>query len=360
MAVISTGQITIVDYNDAVSLSGYISANQVLTQIYNPDNSAYSPSYATTNMVLTPSLFASVTGANDVIASANITSIKWFDGTTEIVTGGSYILAAFTTGQNRPLTIKANILTGSTMAKTFRCEVTYVDTHTAASLIHTSTITISRVNNGGGAAIAQIVQPDGNVFKNGGGTSLRAEAQLLRSAGNDTTNNTYKWYRLEGASYVEITSANAAGITGYTTATITIPATAVDGLESFKAEITDTDPASGTTGQKFPAFATFIDQTDPIQVNMVSSAGDVLKNGVGSTVITARLFQSGAEIDAYVEGKLESAYTYIYKWYRSNKDGTPDANFGGASIAYKTGKRLTVDQSNVDVKATFTVEVESR
>ena len=360
MAVISTGQITIVDYNDAVSLSGYISANQVLTQIYNPDNSAYSPSYATTNMVLTPSLFASVTGANDVIASANITSIKWFDGTTEIVTGGSYILAAFTTGQNRPLTIKANILTGSTMAKTFRCEVTYVDTHTAASLIHTSTITISRVNNGGGAAIAQIVQPDGNVFKNGGGASLRAEAQLLRSAGNDTTNNTYKWYRLEGASYVEITSANAAGITGYTTATITIPATAVDGLESFKAEITDTDPASGTTGQKFPAFATFIDQTDPIQVNMVSSAGDVLKNGVGSTVITARLFQSGAEIDAYVEGKLESAYTYIYKWYRSNKDGTPDANFGGASIAYKTGKRLTVDQSNVDVKATFTVEVESR
>ena len=360
MAVISTGQITIVDYNDAVSLSGYISANQVLTQIYNPDNSAYSPSYATTNMVLTPSLFASVTGANDVIASANITSIKWFDGTTEIVTGGSYILAAFTTGQNRPLTIKANILTGSTMAKTFRCEVTYVDTHTAASLIHTSTITISRVNNGGGAAIAQIVQPDGNVFKNGGGPSLRAEAQLLRSAGNDTTNNTYKWYRLEGASYVEITSANAAGITGYTTATITIPATAVDGLESFKAEITDTDPASGTTGQKFPAFATFIDQTDPIQVNMISSAGDVLKNGVGSTVITARLFQSGAEIDAYVEGKLESAYTYIYKWYRSNKDGTPDANFGGASIAYKTGKRLTVDQSNVDVKATFTVEVESR
>ena len=360
MAVISTGQITIVDYNDAVSLSGYISGNQVLTQIYNPDNSAYTPNYETSNMVLTPSLFASVTGATEVIASANVTKIEWYDGATKIVTGGSYSLPAFVTGQNRPLTIKSNVLTASIMAKTYRCEITYVDTHTAAELIHTAAITISRVNNGGGAAIAQIVQPDGNVFKNGGGTSLRAEAQLLRSAGNDTTNNTYKWYRLEGSNYVEITSANAAGITNYTTATITIPATAVDGLESFKVEITDADPNSGTTGQKFPAFATFIDQTDPIQVNLVSSAGDVLKNGVGSTVITARLFQSGAEIDPYVEGKLESAYTYIYKWYRAKKDGTPDTAFGGAGIAYKTGKRLAVDQGNVDVKATFTVEVESR
>ena len=51
------GQFTIVDYNDALTLTGYIGSNLAKTQMYNPDNDTYSPNWASTNVVLTPSLY---------------------------------------------------------------------------------------------------------------------------------------------------------------------------------------------------------------------------------------------------------------------------------------------------------------
>ena len=50
------GQFTIIDYNDALTLTGYIGANLAKTQMYNPDNGSYTPDWKTKNLVLTPSL----------------------------------------------------------------------------------------------------------------------------------------------------------------------------------------------------------------------------------------------------------------------------------------------------------------
>ena len=47
------GQFTIVDLNDAVTLTGFINSNLAKTQMYNPDNDSYTPDWATTNLVLT-------------------------------------------------------------------------------------------------------------------------------------------------------------------------------------------------------------------------------------------------------------------------------------------------------------------
>jgi len=350
MPIVSTGQITIVDYNDAVSLSGYIGANQALTQIYNPDNSTYSPNYPTANLILTPSLFASITGGSDIIATSVIKGIKWFDGATEIVAGTSYLYPAFVSGQNRLLTVKANILAGAVMAKTFMCEIIYTDAVTGSDLTYRTSITINRINNGGGVTLAQVTTPIGMVFKNGGGTSLTAKAELLRASGIDTTGNTYSWHRLVSGVWTLINATTPVGTTGYTTDTLTIPASAVNGVQMFRASIVDNDSASPTYNQTFTSTCTMIDQTDPIQVIVTSSAGDVLKNGVGSTTLTAKLFQAGAEIDVAGSG-------YPYKWFKANKDGVSDANFGGAGIAFKAGKTLTVGGADVDVKAIFTVEV---
>lgn len=350
MPIVSTGQITIVDYNDAVSLSGYIGANQALTQTYNPDNSTYSPNYPTANLIFTPSLFASITGGTDVIATSAVKSIKWFDGAVEVVANTSYGLAAWTSGQNRPLTVKANILAGAVTAKTFMCEIIYTDVVTNSDLTYRTSITVNRINNGGGITLAQVTTPLGMVFKNGGGTSLTAKSELLRASGIDVTNNTYSWHRLVGAVWTLINATTPVGTTGYTTDTLTIPASAVTGVQMFRATIVDNDSASPTYNQSFTATCSIIDQTDPIQVNVTSSAGDVLKNGVGSTTLTAKLYQAGAEIDS-------AGSAYPYKWYKSNKDGVPDANFGGAGIAFKSGKTLAVGGADVDVKAVFTVEV---
>lgn len=35
------GQFTIIDYNDALTLTGYIGSNLAKTQMYNPDNDSY-------------------------------------------------------------------------------------------------------------------------------------------------------------------------------------------------------------------------------------------------------------------------------------------------------------------------------
>ena len=350
LPIISTGQITIVDYNDAVSLSGYIGANQALTQVYNPDNATYTPNYPTANLILTPSLFTSLTGGTDVIATTAVKSIKWFDAGTEVTNGATYTYPVFTSGQNRLLTVKLNIMAGAVMAKTFLCEIVYTDAVTASDLTYKTSITINRINNGGGVTIAQVTTPSGMVFKNGGGTSLTAKAELLRASGLDTTNNTYTWQKMITGVWTTLITGNALGATGFATDTLTIPATAVVGLVMFRCNIVDNDSASPTFNQTFTASCTIVDQTDPIQVNITSSAGDVLKNGVGSTTLTAKLFQAGAEIDV-------AGVAYPYKWYKANQTGTPDANFGGAGIAFKTGKTLAVGGADVDVKAIFTVEV---
>ena len=358
---LATGQFTIVDYNDAQSFSAYISSNRALTQIYNPDNSTYSPNFTSSTLILTPSLFTSANGSTDVITSAAVQSIKWFDGSTEITAGTNYGLNAFVSKSNRPLTIKGNILSGAITAKTIQCEITYLDAHLNQVIPIRASITINRVNNGGGTTIAQITTPNGNIFKNStvpnGVPALTAEASLLRASGPDITDNTYAWFRLTAGAYVRITSANAQGITGYDTQILTIPPSGVDGLESFRVDITDKDNASGTLNQVFQAYVTVVDQTDPLQVQIISTAGDVLKNGQGSTILYPRVFRSGDEIDAK---------QYTYYWYAADKTGAPVANFGGAGIPHKVGVdttspvrigTLTVDHTMVNEKAIFTVEV---
>ncbi|PFY28495.1 hypothetical protein COL54_34660, partial [Bacillus toyonensis] len=76
MGVIASGQITLIDLNDAKSLTGYIGSNQAKVQIFNPNGNTYTPNWATNNMILTPSLFVSGT-ATDIIGQAK--SITWYE-----------------------------------------------------------------------------------------------------------------------------------------------------------------------------------------------------------------------------------------------------------------------------------------
>lgn len=69
------GQFTIIDYNDALTLTGYIGSNLAKTQMFNPDNSTYSPDWSSTNLVLTPSLYVIGT-TTDQITSTNVQSVN--------------------------------------------------------------------------------------------------------------------------------------------------------------------------------------------------------------------------------------------------------------------------------------------
>lgn len=353
------GQFTIIDYNDALTLTGYIGSNQAKTQMFNPDNSTYTPDWSKTNLVLTPSLYIIGT-TTDQITSANVTSVQWFIGsnTTAITTGGNYALSG---AKNHILTVKGNTMSGLPGID-YRCVITYKDSNSGLSITHPLTISFSRVVNGGGIVDLLVSTPKGNVFKNEEITSLTAKAELWRGSSIDTTNVSYKWAIMDSS----VTSTSSTGYdadfgtgwkklsdtsgkyTGTTTATLTVYAAAVDSYAVFKCVAKDTDSTSATYNSTFNDVATFIDNSDPIQVIITSTGGDVFKNGQGTTVLTAVVYQAGEEIDSKGAG--------TYTWTKYNKDGAIDTSWG--TSGKKTGKTLSVSTSDVQTKATFMVVVE--
>lgn len=353
---LATGQISIIDYNDALTLTGFIGSNHPKTQMFNPDNGTYTPNWASTNAVLTPSLYKLGT-TTDIITSVEVTSVKWYEAgsSTAITSTGNYSLSG---AKSHILTIKANVLAGLP-AKDWICEVNYRDATTGLNLVHKISISFSRVVNGGGITDAIAFAPDGNVFKNSTVTSLKGQCDLWRGSTIDTTLVSYQWYMQDssvstdqggGIGWRKLTET-ANSTTGVTTNTITIFASAVSSFGVFKCIIKDTDSASNTYNQTFVDTISFIDNSDPIQVSILSSGGDVFKNGVGSTTLTAKLFQAGAEIDT-------AGTKYTYKWFKYDKNGNLVNNFGGTGVNFKAGKTLNVGDADVDVKATFSVEVE--
>jgi len=365
MAIICTSDYTISDFNDAISLSGYISSNLAHTQIYNPDNDSYTPNWSSTNLVLTPQLFVTST-TSDVIATAAVTSVKWYlnseSSGNRITNGGNYALSGT---KSHILTVKANVLAGVNNVK-YICVIEYHDSTTDLDLTHKMDVTFTRVSSGSGITTAVCVAPEGNIFKNDTVQSLKATCDLYRGSTIDTTNVSYKWAMMDSS----VTSSSSDGYdadfgvgwkkltnttnmyTGCTTRELTIYADAVASLAVLKCIITDTDSTSNTYNGKFFGTVTFTDLSDPVQMTIVSSAGDRFLNGQGSTVLTARLFQAGAEIDA------SSPYLYQYKWYKFDASGVMYSDFGGTGVSYKTGKTLNVGSADVTGKATFRCEVE--
>ncbi|USK43718.1 phage tail spike protein [Cytobacillus oceanisediminis] len=80
-----------------------------------------------------------------------------------------------------------------------------------------------------------------------------------------------------------------------------------------------------------------------VLVSIFSSSGNVFKNGVGSTALTARTFLSGAEVDA--DGTF-----YTYAWSKHDKDGNP-------VLFEEAGKSITVSATDIDEKAIYVVDV---
>ena len=179
------GQFTIIDYNDALTLTGYIGSNLAKTQMYNPDNDSYSPDWTSKNLVLTPSLYVIGT-TTDQITSSAVTSVKWYIGssTTAITSSGSYALSG---AKSHILTVKGNVMAGLPGID-YRCVVTYKDASTGLSITHPLTISFSRVVNGSGIVDLLVTTPSGNVFKNSEVASLTAR----RNCGADL-----RWMQLK-------------------------------------------------------------------------------------------------------------------------------------------------------------------
>lgn len=80
--------------------------------------------------------------------------------------------------------------------------------------------------------------------------------------------------------------------------------------------------------------------------SITSSAGNIFKNGIGTTELTANAFLSGLEYDA-------DGTKYTYTWSKHDKTGNLVPSF------IKTGKTITVSANEIDEKATYVVLVKN-
>ena len=177
------------------------------------------------------------------------------------------------------------------------------------------------------------------------------KAELVRSSGVDTSGLQYKWYSVSSAgvathlwsgvagvaNYGLKTTAIGAAPTGtsanlgaatfttagatanntYTTAgapgynTLIIGEGAVTGFQLFKVEVFDS--ADNATAV-YTAYFTVNDVSDPYAVTIASSNGDRLLNGLGSTTLTAKVYNGSVEISGYTG--------WTFDWYFRNSVGT--------------------------------------
>lgn len=341
---IARGQITIVDLNDAKSLSMYLGSSQALTQIFNKENSSYVPNWTLTPfLVITPELYVSGTITN-VISRLKAAP-------TYTINGGAITAFGGTVSSTSPyaLTIKNNMTAVSQMK--VECSGVYVDPDTGLETAVKSVIQFTKTENAGQLICAISYAPKGNVFKNGQSGTLTAHCDLWRGSTIDTDKVAYQWHKLKtDGTWESLAASNSYGITGTTTNEITIPASAVLNFESFKCVIKDTDPASGTLNTSVSDIISFSDLSDPYVIEVTSTTGDKLINGQGSTTLDVKIWQDGQLFtDAASDAK------FVFSWKKYKKDGTQDAAWGTSGV--KTGRTLPVTAADVDVKSTFIVEL---
>lgn len=151
MAIMASGQLTLVDINDSKQLQAYLNSSQPKTQIFNPNGSTYTPHWPTSKPVLTPQMFIAGT-STDIMTSAK--STKWFiDGVELTASTTDYTLAS---SGVKTLTINTNVLT-SVNSKLFTCEVVYTDTATnfdVSARAEIEFVKVSAGTNGAGGANA--------------------------------------------------------------------------------------------------------------------------------------------------------------------------------------------------------------
>lgn len=370
MGIIAAGQITVVDVSDAPVLNAFITASKPTTQVYSQSSGSYNPSYASTPQALTLNLTKAGSTASIV---GGISSLHWYvvDGSskTEITSKDNTTNEYISGGHNESLTTKIN-LSVNKGSKRFEASGTWRDPLTGLDVQFSAQIDLFLTQIGKESQVLNVYAGNGNTFRNNTPASLTVNADLYR--GNELTNGNkqFKFFYQD----TSITSSSAAGYdadggigwhlcsrttTGQTpnvepTATttsqgiLTVTAAAVVNAQTFKAVCIN--KGGNYNGTKTSGLCTLVDMSDPYSLMLDSSAGNIFKNRQGSTVLKARLYRSGEELDTEGKGKT-------YKWTKYDKNGVMDANFGGSGNAYKTGKSITVNASEIAAKANYKCEV---
>lgn len=388
MSIVSTGQLTIVDQNDARPITAFVSASGSVQQVYTKDEStvSYNPDWVASPLTLTARVYIGGVGASQEVA-ALLTNRKW-----SLTFDGASVSSATTYSIN-----SNTFLTEAESSKTVYFQGDYTDPVTGLSTRVNAQITLNQVKTGTNAVYLQI-QGNNVIEESPTGTKnvVRLFADLIRAAGVDTSGVTYRWRKspfgladvLDGNypnianKYGFLTTAqveadrsaalvstgaigqyNGAAISttnlpdatnlalGTTaggwnnTKGILISENAVTDLAVYQVEARDAD------GMIYQTFFTIYDVSDPYETRLVSSTGDKLQNGQGSSDVYPRIYNGSTEVTDL------TGWKFLFTLFdgQQNKragfiDTTKTALAGGRDItANTTGASATFNYSGANI-----------
>lgn len=388
---VSQGQFTIVDNNDAKPLSYKLLGSQAIQQIYSKNTGAavYIPSYYDSPyLVITPQIIeGGLNGATDLSTNTTkITNRRWskslnandiWDGTNTTQDTSNFVTNNGSTPMTTPfqvaangisLTIKGNIKP-STKIYPIVFQADYTDPDSGFTTKIVDTIYLTFVETGTNAVFINI-RGQNAVSRSDGALGTQNKtvlcADLIRGSGPDRADLQYKWYQVIGGTATQISTSlsgyatkfalsdtaidavpQAAAIDGgnipssgsyssYNSSgvgvgnTLTIGESAVNDISVFKVDIYATDDLN-----TYSTYFTVYDLSDPYDVKITSSIGDKFQNGVGTTLMSQRIYHGQAEVDS------ATLNLWSFVWTLYNADGKRaafvDQTSAAAAAYYNAG-----------------------
>lgn len=278
------------------------------------------------------------------------------------------------------ITVEANATLGGTAQQSGLLAVPVTSPVSTSLYINWSKINAGANGAAGTNAIVfSLYAPLGTVFTNGSGT-LQLQTVAYDGAVPITSNATFTWAKYSGGTWQTISGA--------TTDSLSVDGADVVGQASYRCRMI-------YKARNYQDVITLIDKTDNYQLDIDSTAGEIFKNATGETMLIARLWQNGAEVDAlksttysvtapsspatgsfyykvtksapqtalmrysgtaWEDVTANAAYKHEknYVWYRRDKNGEPMDN----GAAFATGKVIFIDGDDVDGKTVFVCEAE--
>ncbi len=387
--LVSTGQITIIDTNDARSITMAVTSDMGVLQTYSKDNDTvtYVPSWFTANAStgLTINVALAVGGLTTGQSWAAMSN-KTFS----LTAGGAALTTASTStsfvndadgalstpftvthavvGSATPSTLKIKGNLKDTVAFfTLFFDADYTDANTGLVTNVMAQITLNTLKTGSNAVY--ILTRGNSSIEAATGTvkSVTAiAADLMRTSGIDTTSLTYRWYDTNGATQISTSTASVATKYGMKTTsgsptaavgelnvnipvagagnghnTLVISENAVTDLAIFRVDITD-----ATESKTYSQYFTVYDVSDPYDLRLTSSSGDKLQNGIGSTTITPDVFYGAIRVSPL------TGWSFTYYFY--DKTGKRGAFVDTAKISVAGGAPVTANTTGASATVTYT------
>lgn len=183
------------------NIQAFVTSNLSITQIYSRENNKYQPNWAITPLLLTPSLFISTYGQEDLITKVadqvqKTSGIKpgsalWYKNGKVMISGQDS--CTIENSENKyELRIKANHIGMHSPYIRYSFQAIWMDSNGNETPV-CADIQFSLLVNPAATVVAVAYAPNGNIFRSNDKQNLRAHCDMWRGSALDTTNAEYHW-----------------------------------------------------------------------------------------------------------------------------------------------------------------------